>query len=170
VQPCTPITTPSKTIRSQTISVQGTVASGVTVQVFFNGSNVGAATVTGTTWTFSLGSQPAGTYAITAQAFLGSTASNVSNTVTIVVSLTAPAPPTRIRTTPYATAIDVEWDPSPTASVVGYLVYRKTGTGGTFTLISNTGVVQGTKYRDTTVTPGTTYFYHVTSVDGSFPN
>jgi hypothetical protein len=53
--------------------------------------------------------------------------------------------------------------------VIGYKIYRKTGAGGTWTLLNPSGVVTGTKYRDTPLTNGTTYFYHVSAVDNALP-
>jgi hypothetical protein len=165
------ITTPSKTIRTQTIAVAGTTVAGVSsVHVYFNGTDKGTATLTGTNWTLSSTGNAANTYTITAKAFISTTASDASPSISIVVDLTAPAAPTNIRTTAYSNAIDVEWDASTSPDVVGYRVYRKTGTGGTFTLLNTTGEVSGTKYRDSTAVNGTTYFYHVTAVDNALPN
>jgi hypothetical protein len=165
------ITTPAKKIRNQTIAVAGTVTAGVSsVHVYFNAIDKGTATLNGGSWTFSLGGNAEGTYVVTARAYNGATPSNDSAAVSIVVDLTAPAPPTNIRTTAYNNAIDVEWDPSTSLDVVGYRVYRKTGAGGTWGLLNTTGEVSGTKYRDSTAVNGTLYFYRVTAVDDALPN
>jgi fibronectin type 3 domain-containing protein len=75
-----------------------------------------------------------------------------------------PAPPTNVRTIAYATVIDVEWDPSPSPDVAGYNVYRKTGAEGSWILLNTAGVVLNTRYRDSSVQSGQTYYYRVTAV------
>jgi fibronectin type 3 domain-containing protein len=165
------LTTPTKKIRNQTIAVAGTVTAGVaSVRVYFNGVDKGPATINGTAWSFSAASNPEAVYQIVARAFIGTTPSNDSASISITVDITPPAPPTNIRTTAYNNAIDVEWDPSPSPDVVGYRVYRKTGAGGTWGLLNTTGEVSGTRYRDSTAANGTTYFYRVTAVDDAVPN
>lgn len=165
------ITTPAKKIRNATIAVAGSVTAGVaSVRVYFNGVDKGLATLNGGSWSFSAGGNPEGTYNVTARAFIGATPSNDSAEVPIVVDLTAPAAPTNVRTTAYNNAIDVEWDPSTSTDVVGYRVERKTGAGGTWSLLNTTGEVSGTKYRDDTAVSGTLYFYRVKAVDDALPN
>ena len=164
------ITTASHKVKSHTPTIQGTVGTGATAVTVTVGTTSYPATLTGTTWTVTTPSIAEGTYTVSAQATVGTTLSSVSNTITLTIDLTAPVPPANIRTKAYSTIIDVEWDPSPTADVVGYLVYRKIGTTGTWTLLTNSGVVLGTKYRDSGLTNGTTYFYHVTAVDNALPN
>ncbi len=61
--------------------------------------------------------------------------------------------------------VALSWSPSP-STVIGYNVYRGTQTGGPYTRL-NASVQAGTTYSDTTVLPGTTYFYVVTAVDSS---
>jgi hypothetical protein len=75
-----------------------------------------------------------------------------------------PLPPTNVRTIAYATVIDVEWDPSPSPDVAGYNVYRKTGAEGSWILLNTAGVVLNTRYRDSSVQSGQTYYYRVTAV------
>jgi titin len=165
------ITTPSKKVRTQTLAIAGTVVSGVgSVHVYFNGTDKGTATLNGTAWTFSSAGNAEGTYAVTARAFIGAASSDDSDVTTLKVDLTPPAVPGNIRTTAYSNAIDIEWDASTSPDVVGYRVYRKTGTTGTWGLLNTTGEVSGTKYRDSTAVNGTTYFYHVTAVDDALPN
>ena len=68
-------------------------------------------------------------------------------------------------TQPTSNSATLSWTPS-TSSVVGYYVYRATQTGGPYTLLNSTPVVE-TQYSDFTVTAGQTYFYVVTSVDAN---
>ena len=77
-----------------------------------------------------------------------------------------PLPPTNVRTTAYATVIDVEWDPSPTPDVAGYNVYRKLETDAVWPTVPLNGdrLVLNTRYRDATVLPGVRYVYRVTAV------
>lgn len=75
-------------------------------------------------------------------------------------------PPTNVRTTAYNGVVDVEWDASPSAGVVGYNVYRRLSTEAwppTPTPI-NTAVVVSLKYRDSGLSPTSTYVYRVTAV------
>jgi hypothetical protein len=65
------------------------------------------------------------------------------------------------------TGVHMSWDASTQpvgVTVVGYNVFRGTATGGPYTLL-NTSLVLQTSYIDTTTTSGTTYFYVVTAVD-----
>jgi fibronectin type 3 domain-containing protein len=50
--------------------------------------------------------------------------------------------------------------------VVGYNIYRRTGTSGSYTKI-NTALSATTAYIDTTVTDGLTYYYETTAVNSS---
>ena len=60
----------------------------------------------------------------------------------------------------------LNWSASSSTSVVGYNVYRSTQSGGGFTKLNST-LNTGTTYVDNTVSAGATYYYVVTSVDGS---
>lgn len=62
-----------------------------------------------------------------------------------------------------ATGLGLAWDASA-ASVAGYRVYRSTAPGSGFTLL-NTSLITGLTYVDSTVVPGTTYFYVATALD-----
>lgn len=89
-----------------------------------------------------------------------SIASNSTTGATTVVALTG----TGVSTTTYA--VDLTWNAPASSSdpVVGYHVYRSTGTGSSFQLL-NTSVNVPTTYADATVQSGQTYVYTVTSVD-----
>ena len=52
---------------------------------------------------------------------------------------------------------------SPGKSVVSYNVYRATNTGGPYSKLASG--IKDTKYDDSLVSSGTTYYYVVTSVD-----
>jgi hypothetical protein len=58
---------------------------------------------------------------------------------------------------------NLSWDPSPSA-VVGYDVYRGTQSGGPYTKL-NSSPVAVSRYADSTVRPGQTYFYVVKAVN-----
>jgi hypothetical protein len=56
------------------------------------------------------------------------------------------------------------FSPASESDVVGYYVYRSTTSGGPYTQLNSTPVT-ATSYADSTVTPGTTYYYTVTALD-----
>ena len=98
------------------------------------------------------------------------TGQNIANLKAIVIK-TPPLPPTNIRVTVYATAVDIEWDasPSPVSLVAGYNVYRRApGTAWPATPLNRiaplNGVILNTKFRDTTAAINTTYEYEVRAV------
>jgi hypothetical protein len=68
-------------------------------------------------------------------------------------------------------AVILSWDPSPTAGVVGYDIYRGTASGGEGSTPLNTSPVAGgctssttCMYTDETAQAGQTYWYEVTAV------
>jgi Abnormal spindle-like microcephaly-assoc'd, ASPM-SPD-2-Hydin len=62
-------------------------------------------------------------------------------------------------------SVALSWDAS-TSQVIGYNVYRRIGSSGTYTKI-NPSVNAATNYTDTSVQSGQTYDYVTTSVDAS---
>jgi len=62
-----------------------------------------------------------------------------------------------------AHSVALTWDASVSV-VSGYNIYRSTVSGSGFTKL-NSSLINGLAYSDTTVTPGTTYFYVATAVD-----
>jgi fibronectin type 3 domain-containing protein len=61
--------------------------------------------------------------------------------------------------------VDLSWTAS-TSTVAGYYIYRGTTSGGPYTRLNST-LATATTYSDTTVQPGNTYYYVVTSVDSN---
>lgn len=68
---------------------------------------------------------------------------------------------------PLAHSVDVAWDPSVSATLQGYNVYRSTVTGGPYTKLSATLSPTTLLFTDTTPVSGKKYFYVVTAVDTS---
>lgn len=58
------------------------------------------------------------------------------------------------------------WNPSTTAGVVGYNIYRSTVNGGSYSKI-NSAIIVGSPWVDTAVQSGITYQYVATALDGS---
>ncbi len=61
--------------------------------------------------------------------------------------------------------VSLLWNASTTSGVVGYNLYRGTMSGGPYTQVASRNT--SSTYTDSTVVAGQTYFYVVTSVDGS---
>jgi hypothetical protein len=68
---------------------------------------------------------------------------------------------------PLAHSVDIAWDPSTSATLQGYNVYRGTVSGGPYTKISATLATSTLLFTDTTPVSGKQYFYVVTAVDTS---
>ncbi|HEX3985490.1 MAG TPA: choice-of-anchor D domain-containing protein [Acidobacteriaceae bacterium] len=152
---------------TQSVTLSSTGTSAVTVS---------SATVTGTGFTFAGGAfpitlnpgqsavlnvvfTPASAAAATGQL---SIASNSTTGAITVVALTGAG----VSTATYV--VDLTWN-APVSSadpVVGYNVYRATGTGASFQLL-NGSVNVPTTFADAGVQSGGTYVYAVTSVDAS---
>jgi hypothetical protein len=65
-----------------------------------------------------------------------------------------------------AHSVSLSWNADGSSNVIGYNVYRRTGTSGSFSQI-NTALVPVTTYMDTSVTDGETYYYETTAVNSS---
>jgi hypothetical protein len=63
-------------------------------------------------------------------------------------------------------SVGLAWTASSSQNVVGYNVYRRTGTSGSFVKI-NTTLDPNTAYTDTSVTDSQTYYYETTAVNSS---
>lgn len=89
-------------------------------------------------------------------------ASNAGNASTLSI----PVSGTGVTQTSGNYLVQLDWGPSPSASVVGYNIYRSTLASGPYTKIVS-APVSGTTYSDQTVEGGIEYFYVVTSVAAS---
>jgi hypothetical protein len=65
-----------------------------------------------------------------------------------------------------AHTVSLSWTASSSPNVVGYNIYRRTGTTGTYAQI-NTALNATTAYTDTSVANGATYYYETTAVNSS---
>jgi fibronectin type 3 domain-containing protein len=84
-----------------------------------------------------------------------------SNAPTINISLSGTG-----TTAPVQHSVSLAWDPSPSTDIVSYVLYRRTGTTGSFTKVGSTNNT-ATTFTDTTVQGNQTYFYQVTCVDSN---
>jgi len=87
-----------------------------------------------------------------------------------VIDTTPPAPPTGVAGILVSeVTVRVSWNPSPSADVAGYHVYRGGPSGGPFVRRTPSAVpASGTlQFLDSAVEPGATYSYVVTAVDDS---
>jgi hypothetical protein len=64
-------------------------------------------------------------------------------------------------------SVDLNWNASTSANIVGYNVYRGQASSGPYSKINAGGLVASTLYSDTSVANGMTYFYAATVVDNS---
>jgi hypothetical protein len=64
-------------------------------------------------------------------------------------------------------SVDLSWNASTSANIVGYNVYRGQASSGPYSKINAGGLVASTLYSDTSVANGMTYFYAATVVDSS---
>jgi len=62
--------------------------------------------------------------------------------------------------------VSLSWTASTSPNIVGYNIYRRTGTTGSFTQI-NSGLIATTTYVDTSVADGQTYYYETTAVNST---
>lgn len=100
-----------------------------------------------------------GTYTIQATSAANST--KLGKATVTVVGSSIPGNSTSSQ----AHSVDLSWSPSA-SSVVGYLVYRSTTSGGPYSRLITTAE-PATTYADTSVASGTTYYYVVTAIDGT---
>ncbi len=78
----------------------------------------------------------------------------------VTISLSGDA----VKPSPHSVALT--WSASKSSGVVGYNVYRGTTSGGPYTKLTPSAIPE-TRYTDTSVEAGRTYYYVVTSVESS---
>jgi fibronectin type 3 domain-containing protein len=70
----------------------------------------------------------------------------------------------KIRASAKPHSVTISWTPSTSPRIVGYNVYRDSMPGPVATKLNDRPLTD-TKYQDTNVVSGHTYFYYVTAVD-----
>jgi hypothetical protein len=160
--------------KDNTPLISGTGIAGATLELFANGVSVGTTVVGGTgSWQLSSSSLIDGSYRFTARQTLGGTSGD-SNAITVVIDTCPPDPPAAVYATPQNNAVLVEWEPSPSADVFGYHVYRKLSVEpeSAYVKLTTSGPVSASsrKYRDATAANGTRYDYKVSAVDDAQDN
>ncbi len=108
----------------------------------------------GQTTTFDVTFAPATSGSATGSLSLLSDAANSPTTLSLAGNGVAPI----------AHEVDLFWDPSLSANVVGYNVHRAIQSGGPYMKL-NPVLLGSTTYTDATVVSGNTYFYVVTAQD-----
>ena len=101
------------------------------------------------------------TYYYEVEAVLGSSTSPFT---TYVAATPQVLPPTGVTATAASKSVHLTWTLS-TSSGVNYVVYRSTSSGGTYTK-ANAGTITTNNWSDNGQTPGTTYYYYLTAVNG----
>ena len=103
------------------------------VEWYVNGSAQGVATGSGTNWNFTwpVSSFLDGTYLVQARAFNEEGRSGVARVMTVVLNRVPPQAPTGVNAGRNGTGsdVDVEWHANGEGDVIGYRVYRVTGSG-----------------------------------------
>ena len=80
-----------------------------------------------------------------------------------VTDTTPPAVPTGLDVTTYSSnKLSLNWNANTEEDLANYNVYRSTSAGGTYTKV---GSPITTSYRDTGLSPNTTYYYKISAVD-----
>jgi len=141
--------TASVTVSNVTVSGPGFDASGV---------STGVSLSPGQTTTLNVSFTPASTGSVTGSVTIPSTAAN--SPAVLNLSGTGVQPQTQQH------SVMLTWvAPSSSSGIIGYYVFRATGSGAYTQLTSS--LITSTTYTDTTVQAGQSYSYAVTSVDAS---
>ena len=77
-----------------------------------------------------------------------------------------PAPPANPKALSTSEGITLSWNASASADTVGYVVFRREGSDGSWQRLNSAPIV-GTVYRDTDAKPGVAHFYKVEAIDAS---
>ena len=109
----------------------------------------------GETTTFYVTFSPTGVGPVAGSITITSNAANSPLPIMLSGSGSQPAP----------NFVTLSWTAS-TSSVVGYYVYRATQTGGPYTMLNSTPIIEA-EYTDFTAVAGQTYFYVVSAVNSS---
>jgi hypothetical protein len=89
-------------------------------------------------------------------------------TCVVPIDTFPPGPPTGIVAVASEGAISLVWDPNPERDIAGYLVLRRASTGATLETLTPEPI-EGTSYRDASVTANQDYIYAVQAVDDATP-
>src|SRR5262249_50583970 len=84
--------------------------------------------------------------------------------ITNIKPFAGPSVPTGLTAT--GAGISLNWADNTEANLAGYNVYRSTSSGGTYTKLNDSPIVDSA-YIDGATAIGTTYFYKVTAVDNA---
>lgn len=151
-------------VASQSISVTNSGSAGVTVSGIsisgpgFNANGASGAILSpGQSTKLNVTFAPASTGSVTGRVMIPSNAAN--SPASIGLSGTGVQPPAP------SYSVMLTWAPGSSSGVAGYYVFRSLA-GGRYTQLT-TALVTATTYTDTTVQPGQTYDYEVTSVGSS---
>jgi fibronectin type 3 domain-containing protein len=93
----------------------------------------------------------------------GSTAASGSSNGAASALASAPSSPAQSNTVS-SHDVSLRWDASASSGILGYNVYRATGSGGPYMKL-NSSIVSATNYTDNAVQSGQTYYYVVTAMD-----
>jgi hypothetical protein len=138
--------TAAVTVSAVSLSGTGFTMTGATFPLTLN---------SGQTATLSLQFEPTATGAATGNLTISS---NASSNSTDVVALSGTGVPL---------AVDLSWSPpSSSDPIAGYNIYRAASSAASFARL-NASVNSPSSFMDSTVTPGATYQYYVTTVDSS---
>jgi len=84
------------------------------------------------------------------------------------VDVFPPAAPAEVSYVTGGGLVLLSWAPNNESDLLGYNIYRRQDPNGEWEKVNPT-VVEDTFYRDTTITPGETYYYSLAAVDKTTP-
>ena len=137
---------------SVTISVVSVSGTGFSAVCCFAGTTIAA----GQTAELNMAFAPKATGSVGGTASVTSNASNSPSTISLAGA--------GVSSTSHS--VTLNWEASSSSSVIGYYVYRSTVSGGSYTRLTSSAVA-ALKYADGAVNAGATYYYVVTTVNGS---